>query len=116
MERDFSLSIFTGEKMNGYDFNGVVDTGEYSPEPTDVIITGKYITFAKEINSWLRKHKIYSPIYFMPYIDGTDNILIMALWKSEMIQKLNLDKFYENNATEYEIIKKCCLNCEVIKV
>jgi len=102
--------------MTGWDFNGVIDTEKFIPEVGDVIITGNTIPIADGTLSWLKKHNIQCPVYFMPYLEGANNILIAAIWKVEMIQKLNLTKFYENNATQYEIIKKCCPDCNVVKV
>ena len=102
--------------MTGTDFNGVVDTGEFIPKPNDVIITGNTLPMASPVLNWLKEHNIQCPVYFMPYLYGANNILIAAIWKVEMIQKLKLSKFYEDNATQFEIIKKCCPDCEVIKV
>ena len=102
--------------MTGFDFNGIVDTGKFIPSIEDVIITGNTIPMADSVLSWLKEHNIQCAVYFMPYLDGANNILIAAIWKVEMIQKLKLDKFYEDNVTQYEIIKKCCSDCEVIKV
>ena len=100
----------------GYDFNGIVDTGQFIPTPQDVIITGNTLPMATSVLDWLREHGIQCPVYFMPYLDGANNILVVVIWKVEMIQKLNLTKFYEDNASQYEIIKKCCPNCEIVKV
>ena len=102
--------------MTGWDFNGVVDTGQFIPEAGDVIITGNTIPMAKSVIVWLLEHNIFCAVYFMPYLDGANNILIVAIWKVEMIQKLKVTKFYEDNATQFEIISKCCPDCEVIKV
>lgn len=117
MARNIGLSLFAGGKsMIGYDYNGVVDTGQFIPTSEDVIITGNTLPMAKSVLVWLLEHDIYCPVYFMPYLQGANNILITAIWKVEMIQKLNLTKFYEDNATQFEIISKCCPDCEVIKV
>lgn len=102
--------------MTGYDFNGVVDTGKYIPTSEDVIITGNTIPMAKSVITWLLEHNIFCAVYFQPLLYGANNMIVSAMWKAEMIKKLGLTKFYEDDPTQYNIIVNYCPDCEVIKV
>lgn len=102
--------------MIGFDFNGVVDTGNYKPEIGDVIITGNTLPMVAQVMDYLLGHQIVCAVYFMPYKNGANNRELTAMWKSEMIMKLGCSKFYEDDELQYQIIKQCCSDCEVIKV
>lgn len=103
--------------MTGYDFNGVVDLKRPGLRPTieDVIITGN--TYVPEVLNWLDREMVRCAVYFMPPTTVTkDHRYAAAVWKSEMIRRLNLDKFYDNDQRTCEIIAASCPNCEVIRV
>jgi len=102
--------------MIGYDFNGVVDTGKYIPIDNDVIITGNTLPMVNSVLDWLRNAGIICAVYFMPYKNGANNRELTAMWKSEMILRLGCDMFYEDDILQWEIIKQCCPDCQVIKV
>lgn len=102
--------------MTGYDFNGVVDVGKYTPFPQDVIITGNTIPMVSSVLRFLRERNIFCAVYFMPYEYGANDPRIVAMWKAEMILKLRITNFYEDDAQQAEIIRKCCPSCLVIKV
>ncbi len=98
----------------GYDFNGVVDTGEYRPGAEDVIITGNTIPLALGVLQWLREHNINCPVYFMPDDKGALKPRAVAVWKSEMVRRLKLQVFYEDQPIQAEIIQESCPDCKVI--
>ena len=102
--------------MIGYDFNGVVDSGNYRPTIADVIITGNTLPMVDSVLRWLYQNGIWCAVYFMPYKNGANNRELTALWKSEMIMKLGCEKFYEDDPLQHQIIKASCSDCEVIKV
>ena len=102
--------------MTGYDFNGVVDTGRFIPESTDVIITGNTLPMAKSVIVWLLEHNIFCPVYFMPYKNGANNRELTAMWKSEMILRLGCERYYEDDPLQYQILVNCCPDCGIIKV
>lgn len=99
--------------MVGYDFNGVVDIGRFIPTKDDVIITGNTIPMAKSVIVWLLEHNIFCAVYFMPYEYGANDLRIVGMWKAEMILKLGITKFYEDDSQQAEIIRKCCPRCLV---
>lgn len=100
--------------MIGYDFNGVVDTGKYVPTINDVIITSNHADYAvKATLDWLREHNITCPVYFNPY---SHSPVSGGVWKSEMINKLKIIKFYEDDQIQFDIIKASCPEVELIKV
>ena len=104
--------------MIGYDFNGVVDTGRFIPNEEDVIITGVVIGGGLVISTleYLQEHNIKCAVYFNPYPNGANNRELVATWKAEIINKLELKTFYEDDFLQYQIIKQCSPKCEVIKV
>lgn len=97
----------------GYDFNGVVDTGQYIPTKDDVIVTGNTVVLADGVLTWLRKHNIQCPVYFNPYKYTPEDA---GMWKAEMIGKLKITKFYEDDPVQFKIIKNSSSGCELIKV
>lgn len=102
--------------MIGYDYNGVVDTGKFIPTKDDVIITGNTIPMAKSVIVWLLEHNIFCAVYFQPFLHGANNMIVSAMWKAEMINKLKVNVFYEDDQTQFDIIKNYCPECKVIKV
>lgn len=102
--------------MIGYDFNGVVDSGVFIPTVNDVIITGNTLPMVQSVLNWLKEHDIQCAVYFMPYKNGANNRELTGMWKSEMILRLNCERFYEDDPLQYQIIKNCCPDCELVKV
>lgn len=102
--------------MTGFDFNGVVDTGRPGLQPTheDVIITGN--TFITEVYDYLDSHQLRCAVYFPPDKRMANNRNAVAVWKSEMVRRLCLDKFYEDDALQWEIIRDSCPDTEVIRI
>lgn len=101
--------------MIGYDFDGVVTTGKYHPDYGDVIITGNTIPMFAHVIKEMKRLGVACPVYFMPY-DAANNPPIVAKWKSEMIERLKCSRFYEDDPTQFRIIKRNCPDCEVILV
>lgn len=102
--------------MRGFDFNGVVDTGRPGLQPTeeDVIITGN--TFIMQVYDYLDTHSIRCAVYFPPDKRMSGNRNAVAVWKSEMIRRLRLDTFYEDDTQQWEILKDSCPDTEVIRI
>lgn len=105
--------------MIGYDFNGVVDLNRPGLRPTieDVIITGN--TNVPEVLNWLARENISCAVYFQPdkrVTDRANNRYAAAVWKSEMVRRLRLDKFYEDDELQWTIIAASCPDTEVIRV
>lgn len=99
----------------GFDFNGVVDIGFARPDINSVIITGN--TDVKTVLDWLTEHGIQCAVYFMPKRRNTkDHRYAAAVWKSEMVRRLELDEFYDDDQRTVEIIQASCQNCRVLKV
>lgn len=100
--------------MIGFDFDGVVTTGKYNPRFTDVIITACGIDMFAHVIRTMKELNVACPVYFNPNKDI--NRTKAAIWKSEMINKLSCDEFYEDDQLQYEIIRDSCSNCMVFKV
>lgn len=102
--------------MIGFDFNGVVDTGRPGLQPgyDDVIITGN--TFITEVYDYLDSHQLRCAVYFPPDKRYANKRLAVAVWKSEMIRRLRLDTFYEDDSLQADIIEESCPDTEVIRI
>lgn len=102
--------------MRGFDFNGVVDTERPGLQPTidDVIITGN--TFVDEVYNYLESHGLRCAVYFPPDKRYGNKRYAVAVWKSEMIRRLGLTTFYEDDYLQADIIIESCPDCEVIRV
>ena len=98
----------------GYDFNGVADSGRYRIYPDDVIITGN--TYHLGVIERLGELDIKARVYFPPDVRMSNNPNAVAVWKSEMIRRVGVGQFYEDDPVQYKIIKDSCPDCEVIKV
>lgn len=105
--------------MIGFDFDGVVTLGRPGLIPTidDVIITGN--TYVKGVLDYLKKNNIECRVYFQPDPTATDrpnNRYAAAVWKSEMVRRLRLDKFYEDDQRTCEILTASCPDTEIIRI
>jgi len=85
-----------------------------------IIVTGRSYQESSFTEIWLKMKKINNPIYFSstnrlkePCTDITS-----SLHKVNIIQKLNITKFYESSETQTHIIdkslKKIKYNCEIV--
>jgi hypothetical protein len=99
--------------MTGYDLDGTVSTGKYKPKYEDVIITGNTPADFAHVMIVMKKNKVACPVYFNPYMHTVSEA---ARWKSEIINKLNITKFYENEQPQVDYIKENSPFCTVIKV
>lgn len=100
--------------MIGYDFDGVASTGKYRIFPDDVIITGN--THHETVLAKLQELNIKARVYFPPDVRMSHNPYAVAVWKSEMIRRTRCEKFYEDEITQFDIIRASCPDCEVIRV
>jgi hypothetical protein len=94
--------------MNGYDIDGVITIG-VRPKKGDVVITGRTIDFYEETKDL----EIDVPIYFNPYHHTIEDA---GRWKAEMIQKLGIEKFYEDDLTQIKIIKLIYPKAKIIRI
>jgi len=100
--------------MTGYDLDGVITTGKYHPSFTDVIITANYIDKFAHVMKVMKEFNVACPVYFNPYKQYGRQW--SSEWKAEIINKLGVSVFYEDNEEEAMIIKASCPNTTIIKV
>lgn len=103
-------------KLNGYDFDGVITAGVRPKSPSDVIITGRSYEESLETYSYLHRHGIYNAVYFMPYKFDDKHPNLSAEWKAFMIGMLNVETFHEDEIRQANIIKASHPNLEVVLV
>jgi virulence-associated protein VapD len=100
--------------MTGFDYNGVVDTGNKRPSIDDVIITGN--TDVKTTLDWLNVHNIQCAVYFPPKTMKSHDDTAAGVFKSDMIRLLGVTEFYEDKPEQIDIIKSSCPDCRVYRV
>jgi len=94
-----------------YDYDGVVSK-KIIPEEGSPIITGRSW---EEINAIDFKRMKKNPIYFNPKT-RLEKEKFAKEWKVEMIKKLEIEEFYEDEPEIVVYLEKKCPNCHIIKV
>ncbi|HDY90344.1 MAG TPA: hypothetical protein ENH82_19765 [bacterium] len=93
----------------GYDFDGVLTTGRFKPEPGDCIITGRTWKDAELTRIEMGAMGILNiPIYFMPPImkvpTGENGLIMTGMWKAIIIDACELDEYFEDDEVQYRTI------------
>ena len=96
--------------MDGYDIDGVLVPLNVKPGNDFVIISGRLYTDWKRTIQEVGQYEM--PIYLRPNGSSEDGVAA-AIWKSEIINKLGVTKFFEDNKLQAEIIRGQCPGCEV---
>lgn len=106
--------------MKGYDIDGVLSTGKFMPTAEDVILSARgydsYQRTIEHLKSWgITEYKyIFLAPYKHEWISGKD--WIGGAFKAEIINRIGITEFYEDNPMQIDVIKNNCPNCNVIKV
>lgn len=99
-------------KIQPYDFIGDGDSG--------VIITGRHPDFEKVSKKWLDEYKITLPIYFIGeggHQDWSeDNRLLRIKKKADMINKLGVSVYFEDEIMVVKSLRESCPQCRIIQV
>ena len=102
--------------MNSYDIDGVLTKG-IKPEEPCIIVSGRLNKFTEETKRQMKELKI-NPlirIFLRPFGEPADRIAA-GYWKSAIISMFNIEKHYEDDPVQIDIIKKNCPNVNVIIV
>jgi hypothetical protein len=96
------------------DYNGTWDSHSELWGKVQGIITGvswrEYPEFReKKIGPGL-------PIYFYPGKEKETDMVSIAKWKSDIINKIGVTKYYENDPTTINILKILCPTCKIVRV
>ena len=114
--------------MNVFDFDGVVSTGNYSPQSNDVIVTGRCFDECEVVYSYLQENNLSGvAVFFNPIsisFRGDHTIgarTISGLHKTDVIDKLRkngcfIDKIYEDDPLQAKLILNSFPNLELILV
>src|SRR4051794_17004593 len=97
--------------LRGYDIDGTLTTGIKPQEPY-VIISGR--VFA-EYNDYVKQLANKAPVYIRGSGKYGDRIHA-GTFKSNMINILGVQEFYEDDDVQINIIQQGSPNCKVIKV
>lgn len=82
----------------------------------DFIVTGGKESFRKVTIKWLEEHRVnYREVHFFPNKVRKNN-RNLAIFKKEIIEKLEIDVFYEDDVHIVEYLKKQCTNTEIINI
>ncbi len=96
-------------RLIGYDIDGVLVPRRVWPCQTYVVISGRLWT------EWCRTVKEIgtdAPIYLRPHGRNGDRHGA-GLWKANMIGKLGVTDFFEDDAYQAEIIQQSCPGCTI---
>lgn len=99
--------------LRGYDFDGVLNPRNVEPIKPYVVIT------SRRIDQWELVRDIAgvdAPIYLNPYPKDLHGGVECGIWKGEMIQRLGIEEFYEDQQWMADIIKQICPNVKIIMV
>ena len=97
--------------MNGYDIDGVL-TGGFAIEFPAVVISGR--TFA-EYDDFAKAAANVCPVYIRGVGEYGDQ-QAAGEWKAEMIIKLGVTKFYEDDPVQIAVINELAPDCVVVQV
>lgn len=90
--------------LSGYDYDGVWNNGYQDKD--GIIITGRSYEDYHTTHQELKKTSNYEvPIYFNPAKKDDTNQQNSGDWKAEMISKLGITDFWEDDPQQIEIIK-----------
>ena len=95
-----------------YDYDGVITAG-IVPEKEAPIITSRTIDEIEKLDDDTKKNH---PVYFNPISASNKTFEIVVQWKSEMIKRLGIEEYYENDAEIVVRLEKLCPNCYIINV
>lgn len=101
-------------KLVGADYHGTYDTHPELEGEVDIIITGEsWEDFQKIEDEWEGEEL---PIYFNPQRSKDTNETTNATWKADMINKLGVTDYYEDQHVQVNLIKLLAKNCKVHEV
>lgn len=89
--------------MNGYDIDGVITAG-LIPGPQDIIVTGRSYEESAETIQMLRRRGIFNAVYFNPVSFHDKGLANSGRWKAKVICLFDLDKFYEDDPYQINVI------------
>jgi len=91
--------------LKGYDIDGVISLGLRPAKIGSVIITGRSYQEAELTNQLLKGLDIDCPIYFAPWEIKHKTRLKSAEWKEEIIRRLGVERFFEDDPIQFDYIK-----------
>lgn len=86
--------------MRGYDIDGVLIPGKVVPQAPYVVISGR---LHSEFQVTVDALGAFHPVYLRPYGEYGDTLLA-ARWKAEMIQRLGVTEFWEDDMQQIGIM------------
>ena len=95
-----------------YDYDGVITAG-IIPEDDSPIITGRTIDEMEKVDEKTRKNH---PVYFNPISLNEKTIGKEIESKSQMINQLGVEEYFEDSPKVIVALEKLCPNCHIIKV
>jgi len=98
--------------FQAYDYDGVVSAG-IQIEKGAPIITSRTIDEIEKIDVEIRKNH---PIYFNPVSLNEKTLEQEIRWKSQMINSLGVDEYFEDTPEVILGLKKLSPNCNIINV
>jgi hypothetical protein len=56
------------------------------------------------------------PIYFYPGQDHETDMVAIATWKADIINKIGVTRYYEDDSTTINVLKILCPKCKIVQV
>lgn len=105
--------------MKAYDIDGVISIG-HKPTKDDIILSGRGYDYYQQTIKDLEKWGVteYLCLILAPYKQEwmAGKSWVAGAWKAEMINRLGITEYYEDDPAQYEVIKNNCPNCNIIKI
>jgi hypothetical protein len=89
---------------------------KYSIFNYDFIITGRKDFYRKLTENWLKENNVSYRKLIMYPTGVRKSLKGVFKYKAEVINKLNVNKYYENHKGIYDYLKRYCKNTDIIFV
>jgi len=113
-EKDSYRKYMSGKAhlFQAYDYDGVIKAG-IRPQKGAPVITSRTIDEIEKVDEETRKNH---PVYFNPISLNEKTIEREIEWKSQMINRLGIEEYFEDSPKVIVALEKLCPNCHIIKV
>ena len=100
--------------LTAYDFDGVLTAG-FPLNETPLIITGRSFRRFEETLQDLKDLGIDdAQLYMCPVPLEQEGIHASAAWKSQLINSMSLERFYEDDVRIATLLQRACPCCRIV--
>ncbi len=96
------------------DFDGTWTNHPEIWEQVEAVVTGEsWENYNEFMNDWVGPRR---PVFFNPVEDGDLSTLTIVSHKSNIINKCNVTKFFEDQQEQVDMLQLLCPNTEIVHV